>query len=67
MVTSMIAFDVANDDPQNYGFVGAYGDRTANFVVAQSNLVITNRNSAWCTAGRSKKRKLCSKFSNCPL
>lgn len=41
MVTSMIAFDVANDDPQNYGFVGAYGDRTANFVVAQSDLVIT--------------------------
>lgn len=41
MVTSMIAFDVVNDDPQNYGFVGAYGDRTANFVVAKSDLVIT--------------------------
>lgn len=41
MVTSMIAFDVVNDDPQNYGFVGAYGDRTANFIVAKSDLVIT--------------------------
>ena len=41
MVTSMIAFDVVNGDPQNYGFVGAYGERTANFVVAKSDLVIT--------------------------
>ena len=41
MVTSMIAFDVVNDDMQNYGFVGAYGDRVANFVVAKSDLVIT--------------------------
>lgn len=41
MVTSMIAFDVVDNDSQNYGFVGAYGDRTANFVVAKSDLVIT--------------------------
>ena len=41
MITSMIAFDVVNDDSQNYGFIGAYGDRTANFVVAKSDLVIT--------------------------
>ena len=41
MVTSMIAFDVVNNDPHNYGFIGAYGDRAANFVVAKSDLVIT--------------------------
>ena len=29
MVTSMIAFDVVNNDPHNYGFIGAYGDRAA--------------------------------------
>ncbi|MDC7290269.1 thiamine pyrophosphate-binding protein [Blautia schinkii] len=41
MVTSMIAFDAVSEDSQNYGFVGAYGDRAANFVVAKSDLVIT--------------------------
>lgn len=41
MVTSMIAFDAVNNDPHNYGFVGTYGDRVANFVVAKSDLVIT--------------------------
>lgn len=41
IVTSMIAFDVVNDDSQNYGFIGAYGDRAANFIVAKSDLVIT--------------------------
>lgn len=41
MVTSMVAFDVVCDDSLNYGFVGAYGDRVANFIVAKSDLVIT--------------------------
>lgn len=41
MVTSMIAFDVVGDNPLNYGFIGAYGDRAANFVIAKSDLVIT--------------------------
>lgn len=41
IVTSMIAFDVANNDSLNYGFVGAYGDRVANFIVAKSDLLIT--------------------------
>ena len=40
VVTSMIAFDVVSDDPYNYGFIGAYGDRSANFIVAKSDLVI---------------------------
>ena len=41
MVTSMIAFDVVNNDSQNYGFIGAYGNRAANFLVAKSDLIIT--------------------------
>lgn len=40
-VTSMIAFDVLTDSVYSYGFVGAYGDRTANFIVAKSDLVIS--------------------------
>lgn len=40
-VTSMIAFDVCGDSPYNYGFVGAYGDRSANFTLAKCDLLIT--------------------------
>ncbi len=41
VVSSMIAFDVMKDDPHYYGFVGAYGHRVANFIVAKSDLVIS--------------------------
>ncbi len=41
IVTSMIAFDVVNDDKLYYGFIGAYGNRTANFIVAKSDLIIS--------------------------
>lgn len=41
VVTSMIAVDVQEGLEKCYGFIGAYGDRTANFVVAKSDLVIT--------------------------
>lgn len=40
-VSSMIAFDVLSDNPYYYGFVGAYGTRAANFIVAKSDLIIT--------------------------
>lgn len=40
-VTSMTAFDIVADLPEYYGFVGAYGERCANFIVAKSDLVIT--------------------------
>lgn len=41
VISSMLAFDVlANDDPLNFGFLGAYGDRYANFIVAKSDLII---------------------------
>lgn len=42
VVSSMIAFDVLeHDNPLNFGFIGAYGNRTANFIVAKSDLVIS--------------------------
>jgi acetolactate synthase-1/2/3 large subunit len=41
VVSSMIAFDIMGNDELNFGFVGAYGSRTANFVVAKSDLIIT--------------------------
>lgn len=42
VVTSMIAVDLLPDAGANgYGFIGAYGSRTANFIVAKSDLVLT--------------------------
>ena len=38
VVTTMLAVDTTKD---SYGFVGAYGTRTANFIVAKSDLVIS--------------------------
>ncbi len=40
VVTSMLAVDVMQDSPYHYGFVGAYGARSANFILAKSDLVI---------------------------
>lgn len=40
VVTSMVAFDVCGDNSCNYGFVGAYGDRSANFILAKCDLLI---------------------------
>ena len=40
-VTSMIAFDILGSHPQNFGFIGAYGARTANFILAKCDLVIS--------------------------
>lgn len=42
VLTTMPAFDLlTTDDPYNYGFIGAYGNRAANFIAAKSDLVIT--------------------------
>lgn len=41
VVTTMLAVDIINDSNMNYGFIGAYGDRAANFIIAKSDLVIT--------------------------
>lgn len=40
IVTSMIAIDQVSWSDMNFGFIGAYGDRSANFLVAKSDLVI---------------------------
>ena len=42
VVSSMLAFDVLGCNySKYYGFIGAYGDRTANFIVAKSDLIIS--------------------------
>lgn len=41
VISSMIAFDVMQNDPHYYGFIGAYGMRAANFIAAKSDLVIS--------------------------
>lgn len=41
VVTSMPAFDCVESYEWNMGFIGAYGDRSANFVVAKSDLILT--------------------------
>ena len=41
VVTSMVAFDVLENDPYCYGFIGAYGTRTGNFIAAKSDLIIS--------------------------
>lgn len=42
MVTSMPAFDLLErSDPNHYGFIGAYGDRIANFLLAKCDLLLT--------------------------
>lgn len=42
VITSMIAIDVLpTDNKYNFGFLGAYGHRYANFVIAKSDLLIT--------------------------
>ena len=41
VVTSMIAVDrIPKEHPLNFGFLGAYGSRAANFIVAKSDLVL---------------------------
>lgn len=41
VVSSMIAVDIQEGLDYFYGFIGAYGNRTANFVVAKSDLIIS--------------------------
>jgi len=40
-VSTMISVDVVAGSELNFGFIGAYGDRTANFIVAKSDLIIS--------------------------
>ena len=40
-LTSMISFDVIGNHHLNYGFLGAYGMRTANFIASKSDLIIS--------------------------
>lgn len=40
VVSSMIAYDVMGDSEIYYGYIGAYGDRCANFIVAKADLLL---------------------------
>lgn len=41
VVSTMLAVDLLGRDPLYYGFIGAYGSRTANFIVEKADLVIS--------------------------
>lgn len=42
VVSSMPAFDIfPGDFPGYFGFIGAYGSRTANFIIAKSDLILS--------------------------
>lgn len=41
VVSSMIACDVMGNADNYYGFIGAYGNRCANFIVAKCDLLLT--------------------------
>lgn len=41
VVTSMIAVDIPGACPQFFGFIGAYGNRAANFIVAKADLLVS--------------------------
>lgn len=42
VITTMPSVDLLpSQHPMNYGFLGAYGDRTANFIAAKSDLVLS--------------------------
>ena len=42
VVSSMLAIDVlTQDSPYNFGFIGAYGMRHANFIIAKSDLILS--------------------------
>lgn len=42
VVTSMIAVDILDEKcDYNFGFIGAYGNRTANFILSQSDLIVS--------------------------
>lgn len=42
VVTSMIARDlIPNSKDNNFGFIGAYGNRCANFIISNSDLIIS--------------------------
>lgn len=41
VLSSMIAVDVAGNSPYSFGFVGAYGNREANFILSKSDMILS--------------------------
>lgn len=40
VLSSMVAFDLLNKSKWNFGFIGSYGNREANFIAAKSDLIV---------------------------
>lgn len=40
-LSSMIAVDAAGNSPYSFGFIGAYGNREANFILSKSDLILS--------------------------
>lgn len=40
VVSSMIAYDIMGEADNYYGYIGAYGDRQANFIVAKCDMLL---------------------------
>jgi len=58
VVSSMIAIDVMKEeDPNYYGFIGAYGHRAANFIVAKCDLLISIGSRLDCRQTGVEKEK----------
>ncbi len=56
VVTSMIGIDcISHESPYNFGFIGAYGHRYANFAIAKSDLIISIGSRLDCRQTGSNK------------
>lgn len=56
VLTSMISVDILpSDHPLKYGFVGAYGDRQANFIASKADLILTIGSRLDCRQVGSKR------------
>ena len=57
IVTSMIAVDaVPSDDELNFGFIGAYGHRYANFIISKCDLIVSFGSRLDCRQTGNDKR-----------
>jgi len=58
VISSMLAVDIlATDSKNNYGFIGAYGDRKANFIIAKCDLILSIGSRLDCRQIGSNKEK----------
>lgn len=62
VVTSMIAFDILpKDHTHNFGFIGTYGNRAANFMISKADLIIAIGSRLDCRQTGSDPQKFAPK------